>query len=244
MILGRMTHRISALRVLFLFCVIILLLWLPTSGSVEALPEEPEAPPFILPFEGDPGPGSWYFLQPYGNTVFAHRFRNSTYINGQGLHFGVDLAAPCGTPVLAIGDGVVYSVDNWHGAGPHNLLINHPNGYASFYGHLLVRSRLKPGAEVEAGQIVGLSGDPDLTCSSRPHLHLEIRSAPDHRVAVNPLPLIDVDWERLALVGGSPVAFEQDMDAPRRWQSFFDQPDTHFGYPLLNNYEYAWPPAW
>ncbi len=202
-----------------------------------------EDPPFAFPFAGEPGPDSWYFIQAYGNTDFAYRFRNSTYVAGQGLHFGVDIAAPCGTPILAIGDGTVYSVDSWHGAAPHNLMINHDNGYASFYGHLLVRSHLKKGEKVVQGQVVGQVGDPDLTCASRPHIHLEIRSI-GHTRAYNPLPLIDADWERLALIGGAPHIFEMDMDNPRKWQNMLDQPDTRFGYPLLNDYKDAWPPDW
>ncbi|NIS79174.1 MAG: peptidoglycan DD-metalloendopeptidase family protein [Anaerolineales bacterium] len=198
---------------------------------------------FILPFADPPGPDSWYFLQPYGNTTFAYQFRTTTYGSGQGMHFGIDLAAPCGTPILAIGDGTVYSVDSWHGARPHNLMINHDNGYASFYGHLLMRSPMKRGEKVMQGQVVGQVGDPDLTCSSRPHLHLEIRSE-NHREAYNPLTLIEADWEHLALIGGHPQSFEQDMDIPRRWQGLLDQPNVKFGYPLLNAYDSAYPPDW
>ena len=200
-------------------------------------------PPFIIPFAGESGPDSWFFIQAYGNTDFAYRFRDSTYVAGQGLHFGVDIAAACGTSVLAIGDGTVYSVDSWHGAAPHNLMINHDNGYASFYGHLLVRSHLKRGEKVVQGQVVGQVGDPDLTCASRPHLHLEIRSG-GHTRAYNPLGLIDADWERLALIGGSPHVFEMDMENPRKWQNMLDQPDVRFGYPPLNEYKDAWPPDW
>lgn len=210
----------------------------------DAMPQEDEKPPFILPFAKPPGPDTWLFQQPYGNTTFAYRFRQSSYWAGQGLHFGVDFAAPCGTPVLAIGDGIVHSIDNNHGAGPHNLMINHPNDYASFYGHLFVRSHLKIGQEVRAGEVVGLVGDPDLTCSSRPHLHLEIRDALSHRRAFNPLALIDADWERLALYGSHSLTFEQDMADPHRWQNLLDQPEIKFGDPLLNDYENPWPPAW
>jgi murein DD-endopeptidase MepM/ murein hydrolase activator NlpD len=197
-----------------------------------------------MPFAGDPGPNTWLFIQAYGNTTFAYRYRNSVYYGGQGLHFGIDLAAPCGTEVLAIGDGVVYSVDSWHGAGPHNLLINHTNGFASFYGHLLVRSSLKPGQRIQAGEVVGLSGDPDLTCSSRPHLHLEIRDRETHAKAFNPLTLIDADWERIAQFGGSPVDFQQAAVDTRRWVNMYDQPETQFGYPVINGYERSWPYDW
>lgn len=136
-------------------------------------------------------------------------------------------------------------VDNaCHGAGPHNLMIDHPNGYASFYGHLLGRPNLRRGQEVRAGEVVALTGDPDLTCSGRPHLHLEIRNAPGYSLAYNPIPLIDADWERIALVGGFPVGFERDLNDPRRWQTLADQPVIEFGEALLNNYAEAWPPDW
>jgi murein DD-endopeptidase MepM/ murein hydrolase activator NlpD len=212
-------------------------------GQAQSLRETDEQP-FIMPFAGDPGPGTWLFIQPYGNTTFAYKFRNSVYYGGQGLHFGIDLAAPCGTEVLAIGDGVVYSVDSWHGAGPHNLLINHKNGYASFYGHLLVRSFLRPGDTVKAGEVVGLSGDPDRTCNSRPHLHLEIRDSKTHARAFNPIILIDADWERIAMHGGFPVDFQQSSEDTRRWTDMYDQPETKFGHPLLNRYELSWPYDW
>lgn len=197
---------------------------------------------FGLPFAAAPGPSTWLIVQPYGNTVLAYRERRAFYGAGQGLHFGVDLAARCGTEVVAIGDGVVVGVDQTaHGAGPHNLMIDHPNGYASFYGHLLERPRLRVGDEVRKGIPIALSGDPDLTCTSRPHLHLEIRDAPAHRVAFNPLPLIDVDWDRIARAGGGPIGFEQNLAAPRQWQSFYDQPEVRFGGPLLNDYKDPWP---
>ena len=150
----------------FTLILMVIVLTISVPVYAECLSDDSDRP-FIMPFKGEPGPNTWLLIQPYGNTTFAYRYRNSVYYGGQGLHFGIDLAAPCGTEVLAIGDGVVFSVDSWHGAGPHNLLINHANGYASFYGHLLVRSNLRPGQRVLAGEVVGLSGDPDRTCSRR-----------------------------------------------------------------------------
>ena len=201
--------------------------------------------PFRLPFASPPGPDTWLMIQPYGNTVFAYRLRRSLYGSGQGIHFGVDLAAACGTEVVAIGEGRVTAVDSpVFGAGPHTLMIDHPNGYASFYGHLLQRPDLEIGQEVEAGEVVGLSGDPDGTCTSRPHLHLEIRSTPGYNRAYNPILLIAADWEALARFGGGPVRFEQDLADPRRWQSLSDQPETRFSAELINDYPLAWPPDW
>ena len=215
----------------------------PAGSPEENQPDD--EPPFRLPFDGAPGPSSWLLIQAYGNTTFAYRERIRIYDAGQGLHFGIDLAARCGTPALAIGDGVVVRVDDiYHGAGPHNVVIDHPNGYASLYGHLLARSPLEVGQSVRRGEQVGLSGDPDLTCSSRPHLHLEIRNAPSHRRAFNPMTLIEADWDRIALAGAEPLGFEQNLAKPSQWITWEDQPVVIFGQPLLNEYESAWPPDW
>jgi murein DD-endopeptidase MepM/ murein hydrolase activator NlpD len=207
--------------------------------------EGQDTPPFGLPFNTPPGPSTWLLGQLYGNTVSAYLFRDVWYAAGQGLHFGVDFSAPCGTEVVAIGDGVVAKVDaREHGAGPHNLLIRHEmRGYVSLYGHLLERPRLDIGQNVRRGEVVGLTGDPDETCSSRPHLHLEIRNL-GYSVAHNPVPLIDVDWNGLSLVGQVTAAFQRDLRNPRRWQFMDGQPDVHFGEPLLNDYAAPWPPAW
>lgn len=227
-----------------LFAVPLLLASLPEGGMARAAPAPAdEDRPFILPFESPPGPSTWLLSQPFGNTLFAYRNRRAIYPAGQGMHFGIDFDARCGTPVVAIGAGVVVVVDNpYHGAGPHNLMIDHPNGYASLYGHLLTRPNLKLGQEVKTGEVVGLTGDPDRTCVSRPHLHLEIRNVPGHRIGYNPMTLIDADWDKIALVGSSAQQFQQDLEEPLRWQGLLDQPNIIFGGPLLNEYPQTWPP--
>jgi murein DD-endopeptidase MepM/ murein hydrolase activator NlpD len=224
------------------FSWLLVVVLLAPAGQGAAMPVEK---PFGLPFDTPPGPGTWLLVQAYGNTTTAYRWRVSQYGAGQGLHFGLDFAARCGTPVVAIGDGTVDEVDEAsHGAGPHNLTIDHPNGYASFYGHLYERPRLARGDAVQRGQVVGLTGDPDLTCESRPHLHLEVRDAPGHFRAYNPVPLIDADWNALALGATGGLGFERDLDNPRQWQYIDDQPDVAFGGKLLNQYDRAWPPEW
>lgn len=213
------------------------------SGPQSALAQPPASPPppFSLPFESPPGPSDWYVSQFYGNTPLAYDRRSDWYAAGQGLHFGVDFAARCGTPVIAIGDGKVIEVDNsYRGADPHNLAILHPNGYVSFYGHLLEEPSLEIGENVVRGQRVALTGDPDLTCRSRPHLHLEIRDKTMGH-AHNPALFIEADWNSLALFGPF-QKFSRNLDYPHQWVTPFDQPDVDFGGPLLNNYEHPWPP--
>jgi murein DD-endopeptidase MepM/ murein hydrolase activator NlpD len=211
---------------------------------VASAPPQQEAP-FVLPFAEPAGPNTWLLGQVYGNTTGAYRNRSTTYGAGQGLHFGIDLSAPCGYPVVAIGDGVVSKVDALeHGSAPHNLMIDHPNGYASFYGHLFERPALQPGDVVQQGQVVAKVGDPDETCTSRPHLHLEIRNAGVYNHAYNPIPLIAADWDTLSLVGPFGRGFARDLNDPRRWQWMGDQPETDFWGPLLNDYPNPWPMSW
>lgn len=242
---GVSRHRLLSRRAVFLIAVAVSAQGALASSPFAASSTDTQSRPFRLPFVEPPGPDTWLLLQPYGNTTFAYTYRRLIYGSGQGLHFGIDLAARCGTPVVAIGDGVVSEVDNARrGAGPHNLMIDHPNGYASFYGHLLGRPNVQRGLQVRAGQVVGLSGDPDQTCTGRPHLHLEIRNAPAHSLAYNPILLIEADWERIALVGAFPVGFERDLNDPHRWQALDDQPLVNFYESLVNDYAEAWPSDW
>jgi murein DD-endopeptidase MepM/ murein hydrolase activator NlpD len=224
----------------------ILATWIPSSGTVNTIQViQTQERPFRLPFADDPGPGTWMFGQAYGNTVGAFRQRRIFYEAGQGLHFGVDLIAACGYPIVAIGDGVVSKVDALeHGAAPHNLMIDHANGYASFYGHLLEKPNLEVSQVVNAGEMIAKVGDPDQTCNSRPHLHLEIRNIGGYNIAYNPLLLIDADWDNLALIGPFSNDFARDLSQPRRWQSLYDQPEVHFWGPLLNDYQDPWPLNW
>ncbi|MGF1506695.1 MAG: M23 family metallopeptidase [Anaerolineae bacterium] len=201
----------------------------------------PGDPPFRLPFAENPGPSTWYIVQHYGSTRTAYVRRTVWYGSGQGLHFGVDFSARCGTEVVAIGDGSILKVDApEHGAGPHNLLILHDNGFVSLYGHLRDRPRFAPFTRGEQGQVIGVTGDPDLTCSSRPHLHLEIRDR-SLFYAYNPVDFIDADWDSLALFGPS-SGFQRDLSDPGRWQTLHDQPAVQFGAPLLNDFRTPWPP--
>ncbi len=214
------------------------------SQTVYAEPEQGQKAVFGLPFATPPGPNTWLMGQSYGNTVGAYYRRVDWYGAGQGIHFGIDLSAKCGTPVVAIGDGTVALVDAlYHGSLPHNLSILHPNGYISFYGHLLETPNLRPGQPIRKGDVIAKTGDPDLTCTSRPHLHLEIRDR-SHARAYNPIVLIDTDWDALSLTGAFGRGFQRDLDNPRKWQTPYDQPEIQFGGPLINEFTHTYPQDW
>ncbi len=215
------------------------------SHSAPALPMSQLAAPskqFSLPFAGQPSVNTWLLGQLYGNTTGAYRRRNSDYRSGQGIHFGMDFSAKCGTPVVAIGDGVVSEVDGSHGSDPHNLVLEHAGNLSSLYGHLQVRSSLRIGQRVSKGQQIGISGDSQLTCYSAPHLHLEIRDR-SHQRFLNPVGYINADWNTLALLGSFGRGYQRDLNNPRKWQTLEDQPSARRGGALLNDYARPYPVA-
>ena len=83
-------------------------------------------------------------------------------------HFGVDYAAPVGTPVHAIGDGKVTSATTENGAGKM-VKIQHNSVYATAYLHLSrFGAGIITGAFVKQGDIIGYVGTSGL--STGPHL--------------------------------------------------------------------------
>jgi murein DD-endopeptidase MepM/ murein hydrolase activator NlpD len=90
--------------------------------------------------------------------------------SGNGIHTGVDYAAPTGTKVVAARPGkAVYSN---HGAsfGYHQLDVVCDDGTRDFYAHMPSRT-VADGARVEAGQAVGKVGAEGNVTG--PHLHFE-----------------------------------------------------------------------
>jgi murein DD-endopeptidase MepM/ murein hydrolase activator NlpD len=223
--------------------VVLLAVLLWTAALLPAAPARAQAKPFRAPFTAAPGPGTWFVSQWYGTTVWATRNWPAWYAAGQGIHFGVDLSVACGTEVVAIGDGIVVAVDGPYGSAPHNVVIEHANGYSSLYGHLVERSWLRVGQYVQAGEPIGRTGDSDApSCDRAPHLHLEIRYD-NMRRTTNPIHLVDVQWADATLGVRDPgTTFALALDQPDRWATIYDQPDIQFGGPVLLEGARVWPP--
>jgi murein DD-endopeptidase MepM/ murein hydrolase activator NlpD len=97
-----------------------------------------------------------------------NRKRKHPIMGGVYPHLGIDYAAPLGTPVWAVANGIVDSVGWVEGFGKQ-VVLRHPNGYVSYYSHL---SRYGPGIQeekrVEQKQIIGYVGSTGF--STGPHL--------------------------------------------------------------------------
>jgi len=98
-------------------------------------------------------------------------------------HLGVDYAAPLGTPVQAVGSGVVVSAGR-KGASGNMVHLRHAGGYETKYLHLS-RIAVKVGKRVDQGQVIGYVGSTGL--STGPHLDFRITK---HGQPLNPLKVI------------------------------------------------------
>jgi murein DD-endopeptidase MepM/ murein hydrolase activator NlpD len=97
-----------------------------------------------------------------------NRNRRHPIMGGVHPHLGIDYAAPIGTPVWAVAEGIVDSVGWVEGFGKQ-VVLRHPNGYMSYYSHLSKYGPgIKVGKRVEQKQIIGYVGSTGF--STGPHL--------------------------------------------------------------------------
>lgn len=109
------------------------------------------------PFEGEYG---------IGDDFAAHEARDSNAP-------GIDYKLPLGTDVLAAADGIVGVVQREDAsAGGLYVLINHGAGVYTLYCHLSEIS-VAPGWRVDAGQVIGKSGNTGHSTGA--HLHFAAR---------------------------------------------------------------------
>jgi len=92
-------------------------------------------------------------------------------------HLGVDYAAPTGTPVRSIGDGVVEFAGVQNGFG-NVVFVKHRNNHTTVYAHLS-RINVKRGQSINQGENVGAVGATGW--ATGPHLHFEFRVNGNHQ---------------------------------------------------------------
>lgn len=115
---------------------------------------------------------------PYGN-------REHPVAGEAKFHYGVDLAGPKGTPVVASRSGTV-SVATYDDSSGYYIAIDHLDGYKSYYMHM-DRYIVAAGQFVVAGQIVGYCGSSGVATGD--HLHFGIYK---NGQSVNPADYIDM----------------------------------------------------
>lgn len=97
-------------------------------------------------------------------------------------HYGIDYAAPLGTPVMTVGDGTIIEA-TYRGANGNIVKVKHNSIYVTAYLHLNGFAKgIKPGAKVKQGQIIGYVGRTGRVTG--PHLDYRMYK---NNVPVNPL---------------------------------------------------------
>ena len=88
------------------------------------------------------------------------------------FHGGIDIGAASGTPIKSYAAGTVVQNVSWHKSAGNYIKIDHGNGVASRYLHMVQPSPLSVGTQVAAGQEVGKVGNTGVGTGA--HLHFEI----------------------------------------------------------------------
>lgn len=141
-------------------------------------------------FEGSDGRGGYFDTQ--GNSLkraflaspmafsritsgFAMRFH--PILQRWRAHKGVDYAAPVGTPVRTVGDGVV-AFAGWQNGFGNVVIVEHSKDRETVYAHLS-RIDVKRGERVDQGERIGAVGATGW--ATGPHLHFEFRVNGEHQ---------------------------------------------------------------
>ena len=118
-----------------------------------------------------------------GRLMSYFGLRSDPFSGESRTHTGVDISALAGTEVKATADGVV-STAEWGGDYGRLVVIDHGNGFETYYAHLS-RFEVLPGQTVRRGDVVGRSGATGRATSA--HLHYEVRRG---HTPVNPHPYL------------------------------------------------------
>lgn len=135
------------------------------------------------------GDGAGAYFRPDGSSIeraflaaplefsrITSRFTNARrhpILNITRPHPGIDYAAPFGTPIFAVGDGVV-EFRARQGASGNLVRIRHTGGYTSHYAHLSSFARgLNVGDRVKQKQVIGYVGSTGL--STGPHVCFRVK---------------------------------------------------------------------
>ncbi|MBP3328853.1 MAG: peptidoglycan DD-metalloendopeptidase family protein [Clostridia bacterium] len=123
---------------------------------------------------GNISSSGWMWPVPTSSAYISsvYGWRNDPISGQRKFHYGIDIAAPGGSKIIAPKDGtVVYTKHQTSGYGIH-LLVNHNNGYYTLYGHCQSLA-VSAGQSVKQGQVIAYVGRTGYATGN--HLHFEVR---------------------------------------------------------------------
>ena len=135
------------------------------ADTADAPKEKDAESGFILPL------AKFTFTQDYGCSSLGFYTYNPSV--GCSVHDGVDLAAPSGTPIYAVGEGTVVA-SGWCDCGlGYYVEIDHGGSLHSVYGHMASQPYVAVGQKVAQGDVIGPVGSTGLSTGA--HTHFMIR---------------------------------------------------------------------
>ena len=109
------------------------------------------------------------WVKPILNYRMSASFGETSYL-WSSTHTGQDLSAPAGTPIRAVGDGVIISA-GWDGSYGMKIAVRHADGTETWYAHQ--SSFVRTGGAVKAGDVIGRVGSTGNSTGN--HVHIEVR---------------------------------------------------------------------
>ena len=111
---------------------------------------------------------------PLGRLTSKFTYQRRHPISGQiKPHLGIDLAAPIGTPIMAVADGKVIDLGRKGGFG-NQIVIAHAGNFKTYYGHLSrFRTGLRRGSLVSKKDTIGYVGSTGV--STGPHIDYRVQ---------------------------------------------------------------------
>jgi murein DD-endopeptidase MepM/ murein hydrolase activator NlpD len=144
-------------------------------------------------------------FSPRISSGFSYR-RMHPILGTARAHLATDYAAPSGSQVVAVANGVVTSA-GWSGGYGNLVQIKHANGLTSGYAHL---SRISPGVRagrtIKQGDTVGLVGQTGL--ATGPHLHFMMTQKGK---PINPVPALKKGEPAPPIEGALKAEFAQHI---------------------------------
>ena len=119
---------------------------------------------------------------PYSRRTSGFGMREHPIFHTQRAHLGVDYAAPTGTPVISVADGVVVE-SGFSGGFGNMVVVQHNARQSTVYAHLS-KIAVRKGQAIKQGDNLGAVGATGW--ATGPHLHFEFRINGRH---VDPLTL-------------------------------------------------------
>ena len=150
-----------------------------------------------------------YVFPVYGPVQFGDSYGAFRGDVSGDWHHGDDIFAPLGAPILAVADGIVFSV-GWNDVGGNRFWLRDDQGNEFYFAHLSAFTPLaKNGTRVRAGEMLGFVGNTGDAQGTPTHLHFEVHPSSllfmGYDGAVDPTPYLDA-WQHLQDVRFSNVA--------------------------------------